>query len=63
MDNEKRNELNKYLRKCTDTDNSFLVSLKSHLKSSKNYMTIGNKSNLKILSDRQYEVLEGIINS
>ena len=58
MENSVKIELNKKLRKY-EGDDDFLLSLKRQLKSSKNYIQEGNR-NIKVLSDRQYSVLESM---
>ncbi len=63
MDINEKRELNKKIRNYSG-DNSFALSLKRHLKNNK-YLKrekVGNRE-LKILSDKQYEVFKKIIES
>lgn len=61
MDIEKKIELNKKIRSYDDT-NSFMISLKKHLRSNKYLTRVDYKGRkLKILSDKQYEVAERIL--
>jgi hypothetical protein len=59
MEASEKIELNKKIRKYSG-DNSFILSLKRNLKSTKNFFMDGDKK-VKILSDRQYEVFKELI--
>jgi hypothetical protein len=59
MEISEKIELNKKIRKYSG-DNSFILSLKRNLKSTKNFFMDGDKK-VKILSDRQYEVFKELI--
>jgi len=60
MDMEEKIELNKKIRKYTGV-NSFLLSLQKQLKSPKaNKVEVDGKQ-LKVLSDKQYEVAKGLL--
>jgi len=61
MTTEEKNELNKKIR-AYQGDNSFMVSLQKQLKSNK-YLSkeeLGKRM-IKVLSDKQYEVVKGIL--
>ena len=57
---EEKIELNKKIRKYTGT-NSFLLSLQRHLKSTKANKVEVNGKQLKVLSEKQYEVAKGLL--
>jgi len=60
MDMEEKIELKKKIRKYTGV-NSFLLSLQKQLKSPKaNKVEVDGKQ-LKVLSDKQYEVAKGLL--
>jgi hypothetical protein len=62
MDTEEKNNLNKIIRNYDGVDN-FILSLRKQLKSSK-YLKkekLG-KREIKVLSDKQYEVAKTILN-
>jgi len=62
MEIEEKIELNKTIRRYTG-GNSFVLSLQKQLKTSKVLTKIEvNGKFVKILSDRQYESIKGILN-
>lgn len=56
MELEEKILLNKEIRKY-EGSNSFILSLKRNLKSTKNFQMSGNRK-IKILSDKQYEAFK-----
>lgn len=63
MEIDEKIELNKLIRKYSGS-NSFIISLQKQLKSNKYLTKIEYKNrNLKILSDKQYQVAKEILNN
>lgn len=61
MNTEEKNKLNKEIRKY-EGSNSFLISLKSQLKTNKTLKKeqLGKRM-IKVLSDKQYDVVKSLI--
>ncbi len=63
MDIEEKIELNKTIRKYTG-GNNFIISIQNQLKASKTIEKVEYKGKMvKVLSDRQYDAVRGILNT